>query len=71
MIYDYCIIGGGIVGLATAMALLERQPGASLLILEKEISRKKTYALNDVNICNCNNRGCLLYLNASITSTLP
>ncbi|MBM3106893.1 L-2-hydroxyglutarate oxidase [Pseudomonas sp. V1] len=38
MIYDYCIIGGGIVGLATAMALLERQPGASLLILEKEPS---------------------------------
>ncbi|MGH8439800.1 MAG: FAD-dependent oxidoreductase, partial [Pseudomonas sp.] len=38
MIYDYCIIGGGIVGLATAMALLERQPGASLLILEKEAS---------------------------------
>ncbi|MCW2270493.1 L-2-hydroxyglutarate oxidase [Pseudomonas sp. MYb187] len=36
MIYDYCIIGGGIVGLATAMALLERQPGASLVILEKE-----------------------------------
>ncbi|MBP5088881.1 L-2-hydroxyglutarate oxidase [Pseudomonas chlororaphis] len=36
MIYDYCIIGGGIVGLATAMALLERQTGASLLILEKE-----------------------------------
>ena len=29
MIYDYCIIGGGIVGLATAMALLERQPGAA------------------------------------------
>ncbi|MDN7142896.1 L-2-hydroxyglutarate oxidase [Pseudomonas sp. JQ170] len=38
MIYDYCIIGGGIVGLATAMALLERQPGASLVILEKENS---------------------------------
>ena len=36
MIYDYCIIGGGIVGLATAMALLKRQPGASLVILEKE-----------------------------------
>ncbi|QBF27745.1 L-2-hydroxyglutarate oxidase [Pseudomonas tructae] len=41
MIYDYCIIGGGIVGLATAMALLERQPGASLLILEKESSLGK------------------------------
>ncbi|KNX78855.1 hydroxyglutarate oxidase [Pseudomonas sp. 250J] len=38
MTYDYCIIGGGIVGLATAMALLEQRPGASLLILEKEAS---------------------------------
>ncbi|WP_194788067.1 L-2-hydroxyglutarate oxidase [Pseudomonas sp. UFMG81] len=38
MTYDYCIIGGGIVGLATAMALLEQRPGASLLILEKESS---------------------------------
>ncbi|QXI26476.1 L-2-hydroxyglutarate oxidase [Pseudomonas vanderleydeniana] len=38
MIYDFCIIGGGIVGLATAMALLQRQPGASLVILEKEAS---------------------------------
>ncbi|GLH31347.1 MULTISPECIES: L-2-hydroxyglutarate oxidase [Pseudomonas] len=38
MTYDYCIIGGGIVGLATAMALLQQRPGASLLILEKESS---------------------------------
>ncbi|AZL74973.1 L-2-hydroxyglutarate oxidase [Pseudomonas oryziphila] len=38
MTYDYCIIGGGIVGLATAMALLQQRPGASLLILEKEDS---------------------------------
>lgn len=38
MTYDYLIIGGGIVGLATAMALLEQRPGASLLILEKESS---------------------------------
>jgi L-2-hydroxyglutarate oxidase len=36
MTYDYCVIGGGIVGLATAMKLLEFQPGASLLLLEKE-----------------------------------
>ncbi len=35
MIHDFCIIGGGIVGLATAMELLKRQPGASLVILEK------------------------------------
>jgi L-2-hydroxyglutarate oxidase len=36
MTYDYCVIGGGIVGLATAMKLLELQPGASLVLLEKE-----------------------------------
>lgn len=33
---DFCVVGGGIVGLATAMALLERHPGASLVLLEKE-----------------------------------
>lgn len=36
MAYDYCVIGGGIVGLATARALLERRPGATLVVLEKE-----------------------------------
>lgn len=34
--YDFCVIGGGIVGLATARALLEKRPGASLVLLEKE-----------------------------------
>jgi (S)-2-hydroxyglutarate dehydrogenase len=34
--YDYCVIGGGIVGLATAMQLLELDPGAKLVLLEKE-----------------------------------
>ena len=34
--YDFCVVGGGIVGLATAMALLERNPGARLVLLEKE-----------------------------------
>jgi L-2-hydroxyglutarate oxidase len=36
MTYDFCVIGGGIVGLATAMTLLRREPSASLLLLEKE-----------------------------------
>src|SRR5205807_7651488 len=36
MKYDYCVIGGGIVGLATAMKLLEMRPGASLVLIEKE-----------------------------------
>jgi len=34
--YDFCVVGGGIVGLATAKTLLERHPGASLILLEKE-----------------------------------
>jgi L-2-hydroxyglutarate oxidase LhgO len=36
--YDYAIIGGGIVGLATARELLLRAPGARLAVLEKEPS---------------------------------
>src|SRR5438477_2180406 len=36
MTYDLAIIGGGIVGLATARALRERAPDARLVILEKE-----------------------------------
>jgi L-2-hydroxyglutarate oxidase len=34
--YDYAIIGGGIVGLATGMALGKRFPQARIVILEKE-----------------------------------
>ena len=33
---DYALIGGGIVGLATARALLLRQPGCRLALFEKE-----------------------------------
>lgn len=36
MRYDYCVIGGGIVGLATARALLQHDPAARLLLVEKE-----------------------------------
>ena len=35
-LYDFAIIGGGIVGLSTAMALGERYPNAKILVLEKE-----------------------------------
>jgi len=34
--YDFIIVGGGIVGLATAMALGERDPRARLAVCEKE-----------------------------------
>jgi len=36
MIYDFCVIGGGIVGLATAMRFLEVHPDTSILLIEKE-----------------------------------
>ncbi|MFZ5824834.1 MAG: FAD-dependent oxidoreductase, partial [Bacillota bacterium] len=34
--FDVAIVGGGIVGLATGLALLERRPGLRLVVLEKE-----------------------------------
>ena len=34
--YDITIIGAGIVGLATALKLLEKKPALKILILEKE-----------------------------------
>jgi len=37
MIYDVTIVGGGIVGLATAYRLLTAQPRPKLLLLEKEL----------------------------------
>jgi L-2-hydroxyglutarate oxidase len=34
--YDIAVVGGGIVALATALALLERFPGCGLVVIEKE-----------------------------------
>ncbi len=36
--YDVVVVGGGIVGLATAFKLLRQRPGAAVLVLEKENS---------------------------------
>lgn len=36
--YDFAIVGGGIVGLSTGMALSQRYPHAKILVLEKEQS---------------------------------
>jgi L-2-hydroxyglutarate oxidase len=41
MRYDFCVVGGGIVGLATAREILRRRPGASLVLLEKEADLAK------------------------------
>ncbi len=34
--YDFAIIGGGVLGLATAYRLLQERPGARLVLIEKE-----------------------------------
>lgn len=36
MMLDYCIVGGGIVGLSTALALTRQAPGKRIMVLEKE-----------------------------------
>ncbi len=36
LVYDFAVIGGGIVGLSTARVLLKRYPGAGVVVLEKE-----------------------------------
>jgi L-2-hydroxyglutarate oxidase len=36
MIYDFCILGGGIVGVTTALELGRIHPGTSILLIEKE-----------------------------------
>jgi L-2-hydroxyglutarate oxidase len=35
-VVDFCVIGGGIVGMATAVRLLDACPGAGVVVLEKE-----------------------------------
>src|SRR5918993_259921 len=35
-VYDFAVVGGGIVGLSTARALLSRYPDAGVVVLEKE-----------------------------------
>ncbi|WP_394848505.1 L-2-hydroxyglutarate oxidase [Pendulispora brunnea] len=36
MVFDLAIVGGGIVGLATALHVTERYPGLSVVVIEKE-----------------------------------
>ncbi|NNE39031.1 MAG: FAD-dependent oxidoreductase, partial [Gammaproteobacteria bacterium] len=36
MVYDFLIVGGGIIGISTAWQLKQRNPDANILLLEKE-----------------------------------
>ncbi|QQS01189.1 MAG: L-2-hydroxyglutarate oxidase [Austwickia sp.] len=43
-VYDFAVVGGGIVGLATAMTLLKERPGSDVVVIEKEadVARHQT-----------------------------
>ena len=43
--FDLAVIGGGIVGLSTAMQMTERFPGISVAVLEKEPALARHQAL--------------------------
>lgn len=42
--YDVIVIGAGLVGLATAMALLAQRPGLQLAVLERKLLLAPTRA---------------------------
>lgn len=50
MKYDIIIVGGGAVGLATALQLLKRKPGTKVLVLEKETAVASHQTGNNSNV---------------------
>jgi len=50
MVYDIIIIGGGIVGLATGMQLLQQKPSLKIALLEKENSLAKHQTGNNSGV---------------------
>jgi L-2-hydroxyglutarate oxidase len=44
MLYDYAVVGGGIVGISTAWSLLQSEPGCKVVVLDKEddVARHQT-----------------------------
>ena len=35
-LYDYVVLGGGIVGVSTALSLIKKHPDNKILLIEKE-----------------------------------
>lgn len=53
MRYQIAVIGGGIVGLATAHQILERYPGTRLLLLEKESGPARHQTGHNSGVLHC------------------
>ncbi len=50
---DYLVIGGGIVGLATAWRLQTMQPGSRVLLLEKETEVGRHQSGHNSGVLHC------------------
>ena len=48
--YDYAIVGGGIVGLSTGMELSKRYPNSKIAVIEKESSVAKHQTGNNSGV---------------------
>jgi len=55
--YDYIIIGGGIIGFSTAWQLQLRKPRKKILLLEKESDIAKHHSDHNSGIIHINNSG--------------
>src|SRR4249919_1646743 len=53
MAKSFIIVGGGIVGLATAFRLLERSPDAAVTVLEKEDAVGQHQTGNNSGVLHC------------------
>lgn len=51
--FDFAVIGGGIVGLATARALRERYPDRSIVVLEKEEKPGQHQSTHNSGVLHC------------------
>jgi (S)-2-hydroxyglutarate dehydrogenase len=53
MLNDFLIVGGGIVGLATALKLQEHQPQARVCVLEKEVGVGRHQSSHNSGVLHC------------------
>jgi L-2-hydroxyglutarate oxidase LhgO len=51
--HDFIVIGGGIVGLAVARELLQKKPGASVFVLEKEDGPGRHQSTHNSGVLHC------------------
>lgn len=66
--YDFIIIGGGIVGMSTAMHLIKVYPDAKMLLLEKESGPARHQTGHNSGVIHA---GCVLHPRQPQGALLP